>query len=239
MIQHVLPEVNIPTNVEAQMSVSRFVRDPDHALETIFCVLEESHRLYFLQYREGEELPDVKEILDSLKSSILHGVSLVFSGLAPLHARMEDSHWWRLAEQYGATCLPDLFDNVTHVVSYRCDTSKVMCGVRRQLHIVTPEWILQSIFNWDRQPESNFRPPNLPPHVGKVESVTNISIDLDELNAEIDEFMDDSSESDGVGRKRQRPDETDDEQAVDKEVDDGSNFDSDGLVEELEQDLFY
>jgi len=233
MVQHVLPEVNIPTNVEAHISVVNFVRDPDHGLETIFSVLEESHSLFFKawDYLEGDPdaIPDVKRILDGLKSSIFGGVSLVFSGLAPLHIRLTDSHWWKLAEQYGAKCLTDLDDTCTHVISYRCDTSKVMCAVERGLEVVTPEWIQNSIFRWERLPEGNFRPSNLPAsnHPLKSLPLTEFSLDLAEFNAEIDEFL--AAEDTST--------DTEEEAPATKRVRLESSGDSDSLVEELEQDL--
>jgi RNA polymerase II subunit A C-terminal domain phosphatase len=239
MVNHVLPDVKIPTDVECQVTVSRFMKRPDHALETIYSILEESHRIFFLSYKSDIDtsIPDVKEILDELKQSVLGGSTLVFSGLTPLQSRMDGSHWWRLAEQYGAQCHNDISSATTHVISYRVDTSKVLCAQQRGIPIVTPDWILESIFNWERQDEAAFRPPNLP----KTPPLQTVNLKMDDFNKEIEEMLDeeddedddDSSSSDSdfddipdvPSPKRQRLSD-----AEDDEIDD--------LAEELENDLF-
>jgi hypothetical protein len=247
MVQHVLPDVKIPETVQTRVTMSRFVREPDHALETIFAILEEVHRTFFLvqdRMPDSSNGPDVKDILDGLKSVLFSGVCMVFSGLAPRQIRTEDIHWWRLAQQFGAKCEPDLTDDTTHVISYRSDTSKVLCGVQRGMHVVTPDWIAQSILCWDRLPEVNFKPARLPAFLpdpvvdlSVVAYPEPLNLQLDDFTREIDAELlsDDLSSTDEVqaGTKRRH-----------SEVSSGSSkdsddfyFDSDVFVEDLEREL--
>lgn len=252
MSQHVLPDVKIPTSVEYRATVSRFVREPDHALEDIFSVLEEAHSAFFRQYKSGScDLPDVKEILDGLKHLVLGETAIVFSGLAPVQSRIEDSHLWRISEQYGAVCDIDIVPRTTHIVSYRCDTSKVICAVQRGLQVVTPDWLLQSIFSWERLPEDNFRPARLPTAVPKdtdifAETTPVLGpIALDEYEQEIEAMLAEESSSDSdvahIGEKRRLSEEgsdesdgfEDDEDAVSVSL----SFDSEAFEDELSRAL--
>jgi len=253
MVQHVLPDVKVPVSVEYEVTMSRFVREPDHALEEIYLVLEEAHRTFFRQMDGGEAMPDIKIIMDDLKRSVLGETGIVFSSLAPMQSRIQDSHLWRMAEQYGSVCDMELNDRTTHVVSYRCDTSKVLCAVQRGLHVVTPDWLLQSVFSWDRLPEKKFKPSGLP----TVTSETVLdnaeplgTMALDEYTREIDKMLaeessdENSNDSHGppsLGQKRRRNSgDSDDLQDLDdaKEVSDFSvNFDSDDFACELETSL--
>lgn len=251
MSQHVLPDVKIPTSVEYKATVSRFVREPDHALHDIFSVLEETHRAFFKQYKTDipSELPDVKEILDGLKHSVFQDVAIVFSGLAPVQSRIEDSHLWRTAEQYGAVCDVEIVPRTTHIVSYRCDTSKVICGVQRNLQVVTPDWLLQSVFSWERLPEDNFRPARLPAAVPDdaeiyAEATPVLGpLALDLYEQEIEAMLAEESSSDSeaaphIGEKRRHSRSEEDNSSSSSENGGESfsvslSFDSDEFEDEL------
>lgn len=250
MVQHVLPDVKIPETVQTRVTMSRFVREPDHALETIFAILEEVHHSFFIaqdNMSDSSNSPDIKDILDGLKRELFSGVGMVFSGLAPRQTRMEDTHWWRLAQQFGAKCEPDLTNDTTHVISYRSDTSKVLCGLQRGMHVVTPDWISQSIFSWDRLPETNFKPARLP--AVAPEPLINLSVialpeplnlELDEFTREIDaELTSTGSSSEDelqVGMKRRHSDLSSVSSSSSKDSQD-FYFDSDVFVEDLEREL--
>ena len=89
MVQHVLPDVNIPAQVQTAATMAKFVREPDRGLETTYTALEECHRVFFRDYRAAS-VPDVTQILDSLKAAIFAGCHFVFSGLTPLRTRVEE-----------------------------------------------------------------------------------------------------------------------------------------------------
>lgn len=213
MKQHVLPDVKVPTSIETKMSMSRFVREPDHSLLTIHSVLEESHNCFFKRYRATGEIPDVKDILDGLKHTVLSGCNLVFSGLAPVSTPMQETHFWKIAEQFGAFCELEISDLTTHVISYRCDTSKVLCAFKRGLQVVTPDWIMQSAFGWERLPEENFHlanpPKDLDGYIVKIpirsdsirenvqaepEAIPALNLELADFNKEIDDMLEESDE---------------------------------------------
>lgn len=195
MAKHVLPDVRIPTEVETGTSVRRFVREPDMTLQTVLRVLSEAYSVFFQEYSDAH-FPDIKEILDEIKGKIFEGLHFVFSGMVPLHQSTEDNHLARIATQFGATCERDLTPFSTHVITYRHDTSKVLLAVQKGLKIVTPDWILQSIFSWEKLPEENFKPAKLPDASGLTDAPVPLSIDVDfkELAQEFEEFRSSSDE---------------------------------------------
>ena len=64
-----------------------------------------------------KEKPDVKDLIPQMKKKVLDDIHIVFSGLIPQQQTLSDSTYWRLAESFGAVCLPDLTGNVTHVIA--------------------------------------------------------------------------------------------------------------------------
>lgn len=60
--------------------------------------------------------------------------------------------------QYGANVSNELHSGVTHVVAGKAGTAKVNQAQRRlkNVWIVRPEWILDSVYTFQRQPESNY-----------------------------------------------------------------------------------
>lgn len=64
-------------------------------------------------------IPDLKCVIPEVKSEVLAGTSLVFSGLVPTHQRLETSRAYLVAKSLGAQVTPDYTEKTTHLVAVR------------------------------------------------------------------------------------------------------------------------
>lgn len=71
------------------------------------------------------QIPDLKFIIPEVKSKVLAGASLVFSGLVPTHQRLETSRAYQVARSLGAEVTQDFTDKTTHLVAVRSGIEKV------------------------------------------------------------------------------------------------------------------
>jgi RNA polymerase II subunit A-like phosphatase len=74
-------------------------------------------------YTPSRSKPDIRSILPSLKTPILAGCNLVFSGIIPLGIDPSKSDIWILATQFGARCDLEINSPTTHLIA-----KKVICG---------------------------------------------------------------------------------------------------------------
>ncbi|KAF9430213.1 hypothetical protein BGZ76_000929, partial [Entomortierella beljakovae] len=157
--------VAVVQNIEgnkAPKPVSPVKDDNDIELERVLDLLETIHEQYYdalENYKQGTSTrkADVKPIIHSLKSEVLKGVHVVFSGVIPRHQVPERTDIWRQADSFGAHCYHDLDPRVTHVVAAQPGTEKVMKARRRKnIKIVRPEWLFNSITKWEKQDETQY-----------------------------------------------------------------------------------
>lgn len=111
---------------------------------------------------EGVDLslvPDVGDILDNLKSSVLEGLVIVLSGLVPLGVRVEESDIGMQAQSFGAQVLDSVSKRVTHLVvaSSRPRTKKVQQAAKiPSVRIVNQSWLQDCLSQWRRLDESPY-----------------------------------------------------------------------------------
>lgn len=68
----------------------------------------------------------VSTIISEMKSSVLAGCTLTFSGVIPTNESFPEQHiLWRLAESLGAQVSVDLLPRTTHLISVHLHTQKV------------------------------------------------------------------------------------------------------------------
>lgn len=72
-----------------------------------------------------KQIPDLKTVIPDVKSKVLAGASLVFSGLVPTHQRLETSRAYLVARSLGAEVTQDFTDNTTHLVAVRSGKLKM------------------------------------------------------------------------------------------------------------------
>ncbi|KAI1314709.1 Carboxy-terminal domain (CTD) phosphatase [Mortierella claussenii] len=136
--------------------------DKDDELQRVSDILLRVHERYFdaLENRAigaGREAPNVKVIISNMKSEVLRRTNIVFSSVIPLGQRPESADIWRQARTFGANCFTKLSSRITHVVAAKPGTAKVMSARRRKnIRIVRPEWLYDSIAKWQKQDESKY-----------------------------------------------------------------------------------
>ena len=101
-------------------------------------------------------VPDIKDVLPSVKSSVLAGVVIVFSGVVPLGVDVGSTDSAILARSFGARIEDNVGRSTTHVVAARNRTQKVRKAIKRgkgRIKIVNPQWLTDSINRWSKVDE--------------------------------------------------------------------------------------
>lgn len=115
-----------------------------------------------LNEEDGEQECTIIPIIQSLKYQLFTGCRITFSGIVPLDRDPSSHILWKCALSYGAQCYVDLNEDITHVVSSRKDTDKVLKGNKMSgVSVVRPDWLFASIDLGHRQNEQAFllQPP--------------------------------------------------------------------------------
>lgn len=137
--------------------------DDDTELELIQALLLEIHQQWYNAYssrKAKEKRPDVTQVISRMKSEVLRGCELAFSGLIPLHEAPETAMIWRMAEDFGAKCHRALTPEVTHLVATSARTAKAEQAYRtKKIHVVWPSWLNDSMCRWVRQGEGAYEIP--------------------------------------------------------------------------------
>ncbi|CAG9838902.1 unnamed protein product [Diabrotica balteata] len=158
------------------------IDDPDDYLIYLEEILKHIHQEFYKQYDELEagEVPDLKQVIPTVRSNILEGCRLVFSGLVPTHINLEQSKAYLVARGLGAVVTQDIEDTTTHLVAVRPGTAKVNSGRRKKkLKIVTPDWLWCCAERWEHVDERIFplnskgsKNRHPPPHCSSPEHIT-------------------------------------------------------------------
>ncbi|KAF9111141.1 Carboxy-terminal domain (CTD) phosphatase [Mortierella sp. AM989] len=136
--------------------------DNDKELARVLKILEQIHEQFYdrfehIRQKTSTKKADVKTIIRGMKSEVLKGVNVVFSGVIPRHQIPENTDIWMRADSFGARCLHEVDSRVTHVVAAQPGTEKVMKARRRKhIKIVRPEWLYHSVAKWEKQDESKY-----------------------------------------------------------------------------------
>lgn len=210
------------------------IEDPDDYLLHLEEILKRIHKAFYEEYdkMESGEVPDLKKVIPEVRSRVLKGTKLVFSGLVPTHIKLEQSKAYQVAKSLGAEVTQDLKDDTTHLVAVRPGTAKVNAGRRRKnIKIVTPDWLWACAEWWEHVEEKLFvlsskgsKNRHPPPHCSSPDHIPNYpvhdtpasrkrspsgrfmdtinplmsfsSADIADMDKEVDNILDDESESD-------------------------------------------
>jgi hypothetical protein len=95
----------------------------------------------------------LQSILGELRSQVLRGCVILFSGILPLNGALggtgvgvgvnvgNQNEWVRYAEMYGAVCVNEFQPGVTHVVANKAGTQKVhQATTINRVYIVSKMW---------------------------------------------------------------------------------------------------
>ena len=105
-------------------------------------------------------VPDIKIVLPAVKSKVLAGVVIVFSGVFKLGDDIEIEEKTNLAKSFGAQVEENVTKHTTHVVAAReRRTLKVKKALRRgkgRIKIVNLQWFTDSIMSFQKKDESSY-----------------------------------------------------------------------------------
>lgn len=162
------------------------LRDEDVELHRVQNILDSIHRQWYSEWDEGAESraqgkgkekqgtlvkPEVKNIIAQLKREVLKTCDVVFSSLIPLGGGLQESDYFWLALEYGASCSEELRPETTHVIAAKPGTAKVNSAQRKPgVVVVWPNWLHDSVARWAKQPEGPYLLPRAPPNAEEASS---------------------------------------------------------------------
>ena len=107
-----------------------------------------------------ELVPAIQNVMPAVKSRVLAGVIIVFSGVIPLDTDTQGAEISIWARSFGAKIQEHISGKTTtHVVAARNRTAKVRQAVRRgkgRIKIVNLQWLMDSIVQWQKADETPY-----------------------------------------------------------------------------------
>jgi len=180
-------------------------------------VLKRLHERYYSSSKAQQESEQISvpSVLRSMRKEVLQRhpqAKIVFSGLIPISKQNLGSpvrpHVVRYAEELGAEVLPDVTNQITHIVAARDGSEKIQ-RARRDVpgcFIVHTSWLMECYWSLTRRDVINHHMGPMPKreHVKSnvtehktTTSRTKILIERDEYESEKDENDNDDEEDDG------------------------------------------
>jgi RNA polymerase II subunit A C-terminal domain phosphatase len=226
---------------EAEPAPSKYrhnlLQDDDNELEHLGESLRNIHDAYFEEYdkdnaspptsrvaelRPGhskkrsidelENIPDAAAVMADLKSRVLSGVNLVFSGIVPLGVDIQNHDISIWAKSFGATVSENISKRTTHLIaSPDRRTAKVRQAAKKggRISIVNQNWLYACFSQWRRVPEDpylihmeaavNGKTAGLP---DSFESKDYMLSSSDEEAAQTEDETDGTVTPNGLGRSR-------------------------------------
>lgn len=108
-----------------------------------------------------KNLPDVKQIMPAMKTKVLKGAVIVFSGVIPLGADIHSADIAMWARSFGAIIGDKVTKETTHVIAARVGTQKVKNAVKRSIPVVSTQWLSFSIQRWKKLDVRPYLIPNI------------------------------------------------------------------------------
>lgn len=126
------------------------IEDPDDYLLYLETILKHIHKRFYESYDENSTIADLKTLIPKIRSEVLLGRTLVFSGLVPNQLKLEQSKAYVIARNLGATVRQQLNSDTTHLVAATSGTFKVHAARKRSdINIVQPEWLWACAERWE------------------------------------------------------------------------------------------
>ncbi|KAK4574206.1 CTD phosphatase Fcp1 [Recurvomyces mirabilis] len=162
------------------------LQDDDNELEHLGASLREIHNEYFTafekdykdaapldrvaQLRPGhknklspeqnlDNIPDAAAIMSTLKTRVLSGVHLVFSGIVPLGVNIQNHDISIWAKSFGATVSENISRRTTHLIaSPERRTAKVRQAVKKggRVKVLNQNWLFACFSQWKRVAEEEY-----------------------------------------------------------------------------------
>lgn len=175
-----IPKIKISNDNDNKIEIV----DPDDYLLYLEVILKNIHSRFYAIYDETKDIPDLKIIVPKIRSEVLRGCNLVFSGLVPTNMKLQQSRAYFIAKSLGAEVSQNILENTTHLVAVTAGTFKVNAAKKNaKIKIVNTNWLWSCAERWehveellfplDRKMRSNKRQP--PAHCHSPEHVINYS----------------------------------------------------------------
>lgn len=133
------------------------IEDPDDYLLYLEEILKKIHERFYELFDETKEIPDLKSLIPKIRSEVLIGLNIVFSGLVPQYMKLEQSRAYKIARSLGANVSHTLSPKTTHLVAVNAGTFKVITARKKMnIKIVTPDWLWTCAERWEHVEEQVF-----------------------------------------------------------------------------------
>ncbi|XP_065204800.1 RNA polymerase II subunit A C-terminal domain phosphatase [Planococcus citri] len=133
------------------------IEETDDYLLYLEEILKTIHAEFFKRLEATSIIPDLKELIPEVRAKVLEGVSIVFSGIISNKVQLEKSSAYKIARSLGAKVTQNIENSTTHLVALRSGTAKVHAAYRRRnLKLVTPEWLWTCAERWEKVDERMF-----------------------------------------------------------------------------------
>lgn len=156
-----------------------------------------------------ELLPDVKDVMSSLKQEVLGDVSAVFSGVVPLDTPVKESDLVVWAMTFGLTVRENLRKSTTHLVAAKTGTAKVKLALRQgrgKIKVVNTQWLMDSILRWKKQDETNYMLHSEDDYIEPLDERTGVEEIEEDVLSDSGEPVDDTlTDGDTTDTERTRP----------------------------------
>ncbi|XP_066903252.1 RNA polymerase II subunit A C-terminal domain phosphatase-like [Halyomorpha halys] len=185
------------------------VEEEDDYLIYLSSILKRVHKIFYNVYdKKTEGVPEVKWVIEHLRSNVLKDCELAFSGLIPLRTKLEESEPALVAIRLGAKISATLQPSTTHLIAAGKGTAKVHQAKKMKgIKVVNPHWLLTCSHRWERVDErlydigADYGP--LPPQFCRTGAkgvptslITLSQEDMDAMAEEVGELSDSDSGED-------------------------------------------
>ncbi|KAL7070575.1 hypothetical protein ACQ4LE_010675 [Meloidogyne hapla] len=131
--------------------------DNDNALVHIERILKEVHSIFYEQYDREGQTPNVKHIVSWLRSQVLKGERIVFSGIVPLGIDINSCEIYQLCTQFGAKVGEKIVKGETTVlVAAKAGTEKIRQAKRLRIPVVSIRWLEACYERWQKLDKRDF-----------------------------------------------------------------------------------
>ncbi|KYQ55199.1 RNA polymerase II subunit A C-terminal domain phosphatase [Trachymyrmex zeteki] len=159
--------------------------DDDDYLLYLEDILRRIHTEFYATLDQESARKSLRDIIPRVRSQVLKGLCLTFSGLIPTHQKLHQSRAYKVARAFGAEVTQDLTEKTTHLVAIRKGTAKANAARKdTNIKIVNSDWLWTCAERWEHVDERLFpltsqargsRVP--PPHCSSPERVEDVESD--------------------------------------------------------------
>lgn len=138
------------------------LHDDDTELFSLNKVLLNIHSEYY-NFKDSQVKPDLTRIIPHMKSKVLGGITVLFSGIIPLGINFESADIVIWCRQFGVKVVKDVVPSVTHVIcrdpllgfgpTFKARVAK---KVLPNVKIVNPDWLFACLSKWEKVDEKPY-----------------------------------------------------------------------------------